>query len=133
MRNSAHDWPQTALDALRLDYDADVPRYVQLADELLRAIVLLGGQNGMQLPSVRQTASHLHLNGNTVRIAYQRLQALGCVAIAHGNGAHVHDAAVARSCFAAIVRRRLSAAIADEIALGTPRAVLRTIIQGASA
>lgn len=122
-----------ALDALRLDYDADVPRYVQLADEMLRAIALLGGENGVQLPSVRQVTSHCRLNGHTVRIAYQRLRALGCVAIAHGNGAHVSDAALARSCFAAIVRKRLHAAIADEIALGTPRLVLRAMIKGAVA
>ncbi len=59
-------------------------------DAQIRAQILAGKlQPGNQLPSVRQLASELAINVNTVARVYGRLSADGLIELRHGNGTFV--------------------------------------------
>lgn len=65
--------------------------YVQIMDEVRRALVL--GTIGPEdpLPSVRQLASDLRLNPNTVAQAYRELEREGVVYVRRGQGTFVAE------------------------------------------
>src|SRR2546423_822825 len=65
------------------------PIYQQVA-EGIRALIAKGElREGAQLPPVRQLASDLGVNLNTIATAYRELQAEGLINIRHGSGAVV--------------------------------------------
>ena len=71
--------------------EADDPRpiYEQVADGV-RALIARGAlAEGDPLPPVRQVASDLGVNLNTIATAYRALQDEGLIAIRHGSGAVV--------------------------------------------
>lgn len=65
------------------------PIYRQVADGI-RALIA-GGElrEGAQLPTVRQLASDLGVNLNTIATAYRELQSEGLITVRHGSGAVV--------------------------------------------
>lgn len=65
------------------------PLYVQIMDEVRRALVrgILGP--GDALPSVREVASDLRVNPRTVSQAYAELERDGVVRVQHGKGTFV--------------------------------------------
>lgn len=67
------------------------PIYVQIMDEVRRALVVgtLGAED--PLPSVRQLASDLRLNPNTVAQAYRELEREGVVYVRRGQGTFVAE------------------------------------------
>jgi GntR family transcriptional regulator len=67
------------------------PIYVQIMDEVRRALLvgLLGPED--PLPSVRQLAADLRLNPNTVAQAYRELERDGLVYVRRGQGTFVSD------------------------------------------
>jgi GntR family transcriptional regulator len=74
-----------------LDLDpADTrPIYRQIMDEIRRGIVLGTWPEGEPLPSVRQLASDLRVNPNTVQQAYRELEREGVVYVMRGQGTYV--------------------------------------------
>jgi DNA-binding LacI/PurR family transcriptional regulator len=74
------------LDHLTIDADRDQTLWLQLKRQLMWLIASGQVQPGEKLPSVRQLANHLGINFQTVRVAYQKLEAEGLVAIRHGSG-----------------------------------------------
>jgi GntR family transcriptional regulator len=65
------------------------PIYRQVADGI-RALIARGDlREGAQLPPVRQLASDLGVNLNTIATAYRELQAEGLINVRHGSGAVV--------------------------------------------
>lgn len=74
---------------LTLDADDKRPLYQQIVDGV-KALIAGGDlREGMPLPSVRQVASDLGVNLNTIAIAYRQLQEEGFVTVRHGAGAAV--------------------------------------------
>lgn len=65
------------------------PIYVQIMDEIRRAIVLGVLQPDQPLPSVRQLAGDLRLNANTVAQAYRELEHAGEIYVRRGQGTFV--------------------------------------------
>ncbi len=87
--------PATLAADLVLDRNAEVPIGVQLA-WALRARIREGAlAPGQRLPGLRDLAAALHINANTVRAVYQRLEHEGIVLTRQGSGTFV--AADARS------------------------------------
>ncbi|MBV8516291.1 MAG: GntR family transcriptional regulator [Acidobacteria bacterium] len=74
---------------LRIDPSDRRPIYRQVADEI--KMLIAGGKlrEGAPLPSVRQLASDLGVNLNTIATAYRELQDEGLIAVRHGSGAVV--------------------------------------------
>lgn len=65
------------------------PIYQQIVDEI-KAIIAAGELGeGSSLPPVRQVATNLGVNLNTVAFAYRRLQKEGLIRVRHGSGAVV--------------------------------------------
>lgn len=65
------------------------PLYQQVVDEI-KALIAAGElPEGTSLPPVRQVASDLGVNLNTIAYAYRQLQKQGLVKIRHGAGAVV--------------------------------------------
>src|SRR5678809_1007822 len=65
------------------------PLYQQLVDEIKTLIARGELAEGTLLPPVRQVASDLGDNLNTVAFAYRRLQKEGLIRVRHGSGAVV--------------------------------------------
>src|SRR5688572_13757643 len=65
------------------------PLYQQLVDEIKTLIARGELKEGTLLPPVRQVASDLGVNLNTVAFAYRRLQKEGLIRVRHGSGAVV--------------------------------------------
>ena len=74
---------------VHLDYRDARPIYAQIMDNFrnqIRAGVL---QKGDKLPSVRELASELTINPNTIQRAYRELEAEGWIASVSGKGSFV--------------------------------------------
>jgi GntR family transcriptional regulator len=67
------------------------PLYVQIMDEIKRAVVLGTVAANDPLPSVRQLASELRVNPNTVQQAYRELERSGRVYVRRGQGTFVAE------------------------------------------
>jgi GntR family transcriptional regulator len=65
------------------------PIYVQIMDEIKRAVVLGTVRPDDPLPSVRQLAGELRVNPNTVQQAYRELERDGLVYVRRGQGTFV--------------------------------------------
>jgi GntR family transcriptional regulator len=65
------------------------PLYQQLVDEIKTLIARGELAEGTLLPPVRQVATDLGVNLNTVAFAYRRLQKEGLIRVRHGSGAVV--------------------------------------------
>ena len=68
-----------------------VPIYVQVRDQLLRAIGSGALRPGGQLPTMRQLAVELKVDLNTVRHAYDELEQTGAIVIVRARGTYVAD------------------------------------------
>ena len=74
---------------VHLDYRDARPIYTQIADNFrnqIRAGVLMEGD---KLPSVRELASELAINPNTIQRAYRELESEGWIASVSGKGSFV--------------------------------------------
>jgi len=67
------------------------PIYVQIMDEIRRAIVVGALSANEALPSVRQLAGELRVNPNTVQQAYRELERDGVVYVRRGQGTYVSN------------------------------------------
>ena len=67
------------------------PIYLQIVDEVRRAIAVGSLKAGEPVPSVRQAAATLRVNPNTVQQAYRELERAGVVHVLRGKGTFVTD------------------------------------------
>lgn len=74
---------------VHLDYRDARPIYTQIADNFRRQIKTGILQQGDKLPSVRELASQLAINPNTIQRAYRELEVEGWIASVTGKGSFV--------------------------------------------
>jgi GntR family transcriptional regulator len=72
-----------------LDYQDRRPIYEQVTDKF--QILILNLPPGSQMPSVRQLATELSVNPNTIQRAYMELEKLGLIYPVKGRGNFVAD------------------------------------------
>jgi GntR family transcriptional regulator len=77
---------------ISINQNDDRPIYVQIMDEIRRAIVLGTLRADEPLPSVRQLSADLRVNPNTVQQAYRELERDGVVYVRRGQGTFVAEA-----------------------------------------
>jgi GntR family transcriptional regulator len=77
---------------LRLDDRSPVPIYVQIHDQMLHALARGSVRKGERLPAVRDMASALGVNPNTVNRAYAELEREGVLETRRGRGTFVAGA-----------------------------------------
>lgn len=75
--------------AFRLDPRSGVPTYLQLVDQVRRAVLLGYLREGDRLPTVREVAAAVVVNPNTVAKAYRELERAGLVTPRAGQGTFV--------------------------------------------
>ena len=76
--------------SIQLDAANPLPKYAQIVEQV-RALIAEGKlAPGHQLPSVRQLASDLGINVNTILAAYHALESEGLLLMRHGSRAVVH-------------------------------------------
>jgi len=76
------------LDGLRLE-GKDTPIYVQIRDQMLRALGRRALRPGDQMPTMREVSVALKVDLNTVRHAYDELERLGAITLVRGRGSFV--------------------------------------------
>jgi GntR family transcriptional regulator len=103
------------------------PIYQQLVDEIKTLIARGELAQGTSLPPVRQVASDLGVNLNTVAFAYRRLQREGLIRVKHGSGAMVISQTV-RDKPEERLRSQLRTALTQLILAGLKPAEIKTII-----
>jgi GntR family transcriptional regulator len=89
---------------IRLDPKDVRPIYVQIMDEIRRSLVVGSLAPDDPLPSVRQLATELRVNPNTVSQAYRELERQGVVEARRGSGTFVVQSSVNGSQRAALAR-----------------------------
>ena len=72
-----------------LDTNDPRPIYVQIVDEVRRALVVGDLSADDPLPSVRRLATDLRVNPNTVSQAYRELEREGVVEVRRGQGTYI--------------------------------------------
>lgn len=77
---------------ISLDSQDTRPIYLQIVDEVRRALVLGTLAPDGPLPSVRELAVKLRVNPNTVSQAYRELERLGLVYVRRGQGTYASTA-----------------------------------------
>ena len=97
---------------VNLDPDDGRPLYLQIMDEVRRAIVVGTLRAEDPLPSVRELASELVVNPRTVSQAYQELEREGVVYVRRGQGTFVsptarRDGAARRGVAREVAKRAL--------------------------
>jgi GntR family transcriptional regulator len=105
---------------LRIDPASAEPLFAQLVAGVKRAVATGRMKAGDKLPSVRELASELTINPNTIAKAYQALEAEGVTVSRHGSGTFIADrrVTVTRSEQKRRLREGLDALLADAVHLG---------------
>ncbi len=76
---------------IKLDFRSGVPIYSQIAEQVEK-LVANGELNlGDQLPTVRQLATELRINFNTVARAYRLLDEAGLISTQRGRGTYIWE------------------------------------------
>ena len=78
------------LKSLRLE-SSGIPIYVQLRDQILRALGAGLLAKGEQMPTMREVAVALAIDLNTVRHAYDELERMGAITLVRGRGSFVAE------------------------------------------
>ena len=74
---------------IQLNYRDTRPIYIQIIDGLKEQIAVGVLPHGQKLPSVRELASQLAINPNTIQRAYRQLEMEGWIATLPGKGCFV--------------------------------------------
>ena len=74
---------------IHLDYRDARPIYAQIIDGFREQIITGVLQPGEKLPSVRELATELTINPNTIQRSYRQLEAEGWIVTVHGKGCFV--------------------------------------------
>lgn len=76
---------------MEIIFDDNIPIYLQIMDLIKKDIITGKLRGGDKLPSVREMASSLKVNPNTLQRAYQELERLGIVYTQRGMGTFVEE------------------------------------------
>ncbi|MBN1135635.1 MAG: GntR family transcriptional regulator [Anaerolineae bacterium] len=77
------------MDGITIDLESGVPIYMQLVDRIKQMVVSGQLQPGQHLPTIRQLATDLRVNYNTVGRAYLILDQEGVISTQQGRGTYV--------------------------------------------
>jgi GntR family transcriptional regulator len=74
---------------MKLDFRSGVPIYTQITDQINQMVATGILKPGDQLPTVRQLATELRINFNTVARAYRILDKSGLISTQQGRGTYI--------------------------------------------
>jgi GntR family transcriptional regulator len=76
---------------LRIDPDSAVPIYLQIVHSVKHQVAAGRLKPGQQLPTVREMATNLRINPNTVARAYDQLDGDNVITTQQGRGTYVRE------------------------------------------
>jgi GntR family transcriptional regulator len=76
---------------IQVDFRAQEPLYLQIARQVQQLTVEGGLKPGDQLPTVRELATELRINFNTVSRAYRVLDETGIISTQRGRGTYIWE------------------------------------------
>lgn len=118
---------------ININFRALTPIWEQVRDNY-RALILSGAlPEGYKMPSVRELASSLAINPNTIQRAYRELEAEGYTVSVPGKGSFVCAAKEAAAMRRQELEQNFKALAAELKALGDDEAKLITLIKEATA
>ena len=118
---------------ININFRAPTPIWEQVRDNY-RALILSGAlPEGYKMPSVRELASTLAINPNTIQRAYRELEAEGYTVSVPGKGSFVCSAKEAAAMRRQELEQNFKALAAELKALGDDEAKLITLIKEAIA
>jgi len=74
---------------IEVDFRSKIPIYVQIIDQVKHMIATGKLKPGEQLPTVRQLATDLRINFNTIARCYRMLDEQGLISTQHGRGTFI--------------------------------------------
>jgi len=103
---------------ITIDFRSGQPIYVQIIEQIQRLVAAGELKQGDQLPTVRQLATDLRVNFNTVARAYRLLDEAGVISTQQGRGTYVLEG--------------LSTGQAEELRQAALEGLVRSFLNGAS-
>lgn len=76
---------------IRIDFRSSLPIYVQIMEQIRQKVANGELKQGDQLPTVRQLATELRVNFNTVARAYRMLDEAGLISTQQGRGTYIWE------------------------------------------
>jgi GntR family transcriptional regulator len=77
--------------SIQIDHRSGVPIYVQIMEQVRRQVASGMLKPGDQLPTVRQLATELRVNFNTVARSYRLLDEAGLISTQQGRGTYIWE------------------------------------------
>lgn len=116
--------------AFTVDPRSGVPLYLQLIEQVKRAVALGALSPGEQLPTVKALALNLTINPNTVARVYRELERDGVIETSPGRGSFVkqNGAAGAQRTADDVAERSLSEALREARSLGLERGAAESLV-----
>ncbi|MBE3599749.1 MAG: GntR family transcriptional regulator [Limnochordaceae bacterium] len=117
-----------------MDVESPRPIYLQIIDEVKRAMARRDLLPGDRIPSQRELAQMLRVNPNTVQRAFREMEVLGLVETVRGEGTFVRDdpallsqvrSEMAQQAVAHFVKQIRGLGFAEEEAVSMVRAAFR--------
>lgn len=112
---------------LAVDPRSGYPIYLQIVEQIARAVSIGTLRPGDRLPTVKQLAAELVINPNTVGRALRELEHRGIVASLAGRGSFVSEnggGAAAEAAASDALAASLDAAVREARSLGIPEAAV---------
>ncbi|WP_374163412.1 substrate-binding domain-containing protein [Arcticibacter sp. MXS-1] len=97
------------LDSIRVDSYSATPKYLQLANSILRAIESGELKRNIRLPSLNELTCYLEISKETAEKGYRYLQELGVLNSIPGKGHYVADAGIKSDQRILLLLNKLSA------------------------
>ena len=117
-----------------IDPHGGEPLYLQLAEQIKRAVAIGSLAAGERLPTVKVLAHDLKINPNTVARVYRELERDGVIATAPGRGSFVRDQGAldqSRRVALDVARRGIGGAVQEARSLGVTAGEVRAIADAA--
>ncbi len=117
---------------LNLNFDLDKPIYLQIIDEIKRAIVRGELAPGAKIPSQRELAQQIKVNPNTVQKAYQEMERIRLVETLRGQGTFIcNEPELLKSIRTDMAKEALEIFINDVKSLGFAPEDIREMVESA--
>lgn len=116
---------------IQIDWQSRTPIYDQLVRGIVRMKSLGVMKSGEQLPSVRNLATSLGVNPNTVQKAYQMLEAHGVIYSVSGKGSFLAENSTASQLLLQSAESRVNDAVIEAIQTGVEKSKIDKIVDEA--
>jgi GntR family transcriptional regulator len=117
---------------INLNYRDSRPIYEQIKDGLRKLVMTGAFSPDERLPSVRELASALAINPNTIQRAYKELEAEGYIYTTAGKGSFVSDMSGVDSARRSQQLKKFEEAVIELLFLGTHAEELKSRIDSLS-